>query len=74
MAYTLEQRRREIGIRLALGAKASQIRNMIVRQGMGLAVAGVVVGMGAAWACSRLIESLLFGVNARDPLVFESHN
>ncbi len=70
MAYTVEQRRQEIGIRLALGAKASQVRNMIVRQGMGLAVAGVALGIGAAWGMSRLIESLLFGVNARDPLVF----
>ncbi len=70
MAYTVEQRKQEIGIRLALGADASQVRNMIVRQGMGLALAGVVVGIGAAWGLSRLIESLLFGVKARDPIVF----
>ena len=70
MAYSVEQRTQEIGIRLALGADASQVRGMIVRQGMGLALAGVVVGIGAAWALSRLIESLLFGVKARDPLVF----
>lgn len=70
MAYSVQQRTQEIGIRLALGAEASQVRNMIVRQGMGLALAGVVVGIGAAWALSRLIESLLFGVKARDPLVF----
>jgi len=70
MAYSVEQRRQEIGIRLALGAEAGQVRNMIVRQGMGLALAGVVVGIGVAWALSRLIESLLFGVKARDPLVF----
>ena len=72
MAYTVEQRTQEIGIRLALGAEASQVRNMIVRQGMALALAGVVVGIGAAWALSRLIESLLFGVKARDPMVFIS--
>jgi putative ABC transport system permease protein len=70
MAYSVEQRTQEIGIRLALGAEASQVRSMIVRQGMGLALAGVVVGIGAAWGLSRLIESLLFGVKARDPLVF----
>jgi predicted lysophospholipase L1 biosynthesis ABC-type transport system permease subunit len=70
MAYTVEQRTQEIGIRLALGADASQVRNMIVRQGMGLALAGVVLGIGAAWGLSRVIESFLFGVKARDPLVF----
>jgi len=70
MAYSVQQRTQEIGIRLALGAEASQVRNMMVRQGMGLALAGVVVGIGAAWGLSRLIESLLFGVKARDPLVF----
>jgi putative ABC transport system permease protein len=70
MAYTVEQRTQEIGIRLALGAEASQVRNMVVRQGMSLAVAGVVIGIGTAWALSRLMESLLFGVKARDPIVF----
>jgi ABC-type antimicrobial peptide transport system permease subunit len=70
MAYSVAQRTQEIGIRLALGAEGSQVRNMVVRQGMGLALAGVVVGVAAAWALSRLIESFLFGVRARDPLVF----
>jgi ABC-type antimicrobial peptide transport system permease subunit len=70
MAYSVEQRTREIGIRLALGAQARQVRNATVRQGMGLALAGLAVGIGAAWWLSRLIQSLLFGVKARDPLVF----
>jgi ABC-type antimicrobial peptide transport system permease subunit len=70
MAYTVEQRTQEIGIRLALGAEASQLRNMVVRQGMSLALAGVIIGLGAAWGVSRLMESLLFGVQPRDPAVF----
>ncbi len=70
MAYTVEQRTPEIGIRLALGAEASQVRNMVVRQGMSLALAGVIVGLGAAWALARVMESLLFGVKGRDPIVF----
>src|SRR6202023_1950820 len=49
MAYTVEQRTQEIGTRLALGAEATHLRNMVVRQGMSLAIAGVVVGLGAAW-------------------------
>jgi predicted permease len=70
MAYSVAQRKQEIGIRLALGADGSQVRNMVVRQGMQLALAGVVVGIAAAWALARLIQTLLFGVQARDPLVF----
>jgi ABC-type antimicrobial peptide transport system permease subunit len=70
MAYTVEKRTQEIGIRLALGAEASQVRNMVVKQGISLAMAGVVVGLGAAWALARVMESLLFGVEGRDPIVF----
>jgi putative ABC transport system permease protein len=70
MAYTVEQRTQEIGIRLALGAEASQVRNIVVKQGMSLAMAGVVAGLGAAWALARVMESLLFGVKGRDPIVF----
>jgi ABC-type antimicrobial peptide transport system permease subunit len=70
MAYTVEQRTQEIGIRLALGAEATTVRSMVMRQGMSLALAGVVIGIGASWALSRLIESFLFGVKALDPIVF----
>lgn len=72
MAYSVEQRRREIGIRLALGAEARQVRNMVVLQGMRLTVAGVAVGIAAAFGLTRVLESLLFGVKARDPLAFVS--
>jgi predicted permease len=70
IAYTVAQRRQEIGIRLALGAESRQVRNMVVRQGMGVAFAGIVLGIGAAWVLARSIESLLYGVQARDPVVF----
>jgi predicted permease len=70
MAYSVEQRTQEIGIRLALGAQASQVKNMVVFQGMRLAIVGVAIGLAAAFGLSRLIAAFLFGVSARDPLVF----
>ena len=70
MAYSVEQRTQEIGIRLALGAQGSQVRKMVVTQGMWLALAGVVIGLAASFGLARLITTFLFGVTARDPLVF----
>jgi predicted permease len=70
MAYSVEQRTQEIGIRLALGAKSGAVRNMVVFQGMRLALVGVVIGVGSAFGLTKLIASLLYGVKARDPLVF----
>jgi len=70
MAYSVEQRTQEIGIRLALGAESGSLRNMVVLQGMRLALVGVVIGIGAAFGLTGLIASVLFGVKARDPLVF----
>jgi predicted permease len=70
MAYAVEQRTQEIGIRLALGAQGAQVRRMVVLQGMGLALTGGVIGVAAAFGLARLVSSLLFGVTARDPLVF----
>jgi putative ABC transport system permease protein len=70
MAYSVEQRTQEIGIRLALGAGASQVRNMVVLQGMVLAIAGVIIGIVATFGLTRFIDSILFGVKSRDPVVF----
>ncbi|HTT61445.1 MAG TPA: ABC transporter permease [Bryobacteraceae bacterium] len=72
MAYSVEQRTLEFGIRLALGADFASLRNMIVRQAMVLAGAGIVVGLAAAYGLTRLMVSLLFSVKPNDPAVFVS--
>jgi putative ABC transport system permease protein len=69
MAYSVEQRTQEIGIRLALGANAEQVKHMVIVQGMRLVLVGVVIGLASALGLVRLIQTLLFGVTTRDPLV-----
>jgi ABC-type antimicrobial peptide transport system permease subunit len=70
MAYSVQQRTREIGIRMSLGAEVQWVRNMIIRQGIGIALVGVGIGLLSAFGLTRLIASLLFGVTTHDPLVF----
>jgi len=70
MAYSVEQRIQEIGIRMALGADRGRIRGMVVWQGMRLALVGVALGVCAAFGLTRLIASFLFGVKSWDPVVF----
>jgi predicted permease len=70
MSYVVSQRTGEIGVRLALGAEPGRIAAMIVRQGGTVALAGITIGLAAAWAGSRFIASLLYGVSPRDPGVF----
>jgi putative ABC transport system permease protein len=67
MSYIVTQRTGEIGVRLALGAEPGSVVRMIVRQGGVVALAGVMVGLVAAFAGGRLIESLLYGISSRDP-------
>jgi predicted permease len=70
MAYSVEQRKQEMGIRLALGADRNTIRNLVVWQGMRLAIAGAILGIVTAFGLTRLIASFLFGVKPWDPVVF----
>jgi predicted permease len=70
MAYSVQQRTQEIGIRMALGADRSTIRTLVVWNGMRLALIGVALGIGAAFGLTRLIASFLFGVKSWDPIVF----
>lgn len=70
MAYAVQQRTQEIGIRMALGAPIGAVRSMVLSQGMRLALAGVAIGTASAWALARFLESFLYGVKPNDPLVF----
>ncbi len=70
MAYSVQQRTQEMGIRMALGAQASHIRNMVIRQGMVLALIGVAIGIAGAFGLTRFLATFLFDVKAWDPLAF----
>ena len=70
MAYSVQQRTPEIGIRMALGADARAVRRMVLAQGMTLAAGGIAIGLASAFALARLLAGFLFGVTPRDPTVF----
>jgi hypothetical protein len=72
VSYAVSQRKREIGIRLALGAQRGDVLQMVLKQGAKMALVGVVIGLGAAFGLTRLMTSLLFGVAAHDPVTFAS--
>jgi ABC-type antimicrobial peptide transport system permease subunit len=67
MAYSVANRRNEIGIRIALGAQPGQVRGMILRESTWLAIAGIVAGTGAALGLTRLVKSMLYGIQPWDP-------
>jgi ABC-type antimicrobial peptide transport system permease subunit len=70
IAYTVQQRTREIGIRIALGASHGRVVGMVVQRGLLLALAGIALGSAGAYAMTRVLQSLLYGVGARDPMTF----
>jgi ABC-type antimicrobial peptide transport system permease subunit len=70
LAYSVAQRTREIGLRMALGAERGQVQKMIVRQGLVLAAGGVVLGSGGAFLLARIVVGLLYGVGGADPITF----
>jgi putative ABC transport system permease protein len=70
MSLNVANRRNEFGIRIALGAQAGNVLRMILGQGLRLAVVGVALGLVGAFALTRLLKGLLFGISASDPLTF----
>ena len=68
LAYSVNQRKREIGLRMALGAAQSSVLRLILKQGMSLVATGVIIGLVAALAVGRLLSKMLYGVSATDPI------
>jgi putative ABC transport system permease protein len=72
LAFDVSQRRREIGIRMALGAKQIDVLKLVVGQGLKLAFLGIAIGLAGAFALTRVLSSLLYGVTPDDPFSFIS--
>jgi putative ABC transport system permease protein len=70
MSYSVQQRTQELGVRMAMGAQTSNLRNMVIGQGMMLSGLGVILGIGGAFAVTRFLASFLFGVKTWDPVAF----
>ena len=72
ISYLVSRRTQEIGVRMALGADRGAVSSMVVRHGMLISLVGIAIGLLGSWALTRLMESMLFGVSATDPLVLLS--
>jgi putative ABC transport system permease protein len=72
MAYTVQQRAHEIGVRLALGAESRTVRNMVIGEGLRVVLPGILLGIASAFGLARVLDGFLFGVTAHDPVVFVS--
>jgi len=70
MSFVVSQRTREVGIRMALGARPGEVQVMILRQGLTVAAIGLAIGVGGAMAVTGLAESLLYNISPRDPATF----
>jgi putative ABC transport system permease protein len=70
MAYSTAQRVQEFGVRLALGARRTDVLTMVLKEGVRIGAAGLMVGIGAALVLTRVLSGLLFGVSVRDPITF----
>jgi len=70
LSYSVSQQTREIGIRMAMGAQTASVTSLVVKQGMRLAIVGLVAGLVLAFAAMRAMSSLLYDVSAHDPLIF----
>ena len=70
ISYAVSQRTREIGVRMALGARPADVLRMILTDGLKLVAVGVVIGIAAALMLTRLLEGMVYGVSMRDPLIF----
>jgi putative ABC transport system permease protein len=70
ISYAVSQRTREIGVRMALGARPADVLRMILTEGLKLVAVGVVIGIAAALMLTRLLEGMVYGVSMRDPLIF----
>ncbi|MDA0330313.1 MAG: FtsX-like permease family protein [Gemmatimonadetes bacterium] len=70
MSYSVSQRGREIGIRMAMGAEASTVQKLVLGQGLKVTLIGLALGVAGAWALTGVMESMLYDVDARDPIAF----
>jgi ABC-type antimicrobial peptide transport system permease subunit len=70
LSYGVSQRKREIGIRMAIGAEPSSVRRMVLSRAARLVMAGVIAGLGLAWIAGSVLKGFVFGVSVRDPLSY----